>query len=149
MRLFMPILLGLVLLAGCARPPDEASIRGAIEAIARAAEAHDGKGMLEHITDDFIGNDGEFDRQQLENFLRLRLVAARGVTARAGRIDLELSGDRATARFEARVADASGRWIPGHGAVVQFVTGWRRERGVWRCNSAKWSARPPGGRGPG
>ena len=140
MRVFTTILAGLVLLAGCARPPDEAAIRSAIAAMAQATEARQGSGVLEHVSADFTGNDGEFDRAQLENFLRLRLLAARGVTVSLGRIDVEPSGDRAMAKFEAHLGDASGRWIPDRSATVQFVTGWRRERGTWRCYNAKWSS---------
>lgn len=145
MRLFTMTLLGLVLLAGCARTPDEAAIRAALVAMAQAVEARQPGGVLEHLSADFVGNDGEFDRTQLQNFLRLRLLAAREVSASLGGIDVELSGDRATARFEARLGDASGRWIPDRSATIQFVTGWRRERGTWRCYHAKWSKPPSGG----
>ena len=137
------IWLGIVciaMLAACVRQPDTEAIRAAIASMADAAEAREGADVLEHISADFTGNDGEFDRQQLTRLLRAQLLAS-SVGVRLGQVDVELSGERATARFDATLTDGSGRWIAERSAEVHFVTGWRREDGAWRCYNASWERR--------
>lgn len=124
----------------CAQPPDAEAIRAAITEMVRASEAQRSSDMLARISDDFTGNDGEVDRAQLANLLRVQLLAHRSIGVSLGTIDIELSGDRATARFDATLTDASGRWLVDRRAVLRLVTGWRRERGAWRCYNATWSS---------
>jgi hypothetical protein len=126
--------------AACARQPDADAIRAAITEMARATEAQRSADVLVRVSDDFTGNDGEVDRTQLANVLLVQLLAHRSIGVRLGTIDIELSGDRATARFDATLTDASGRWLVDRRAVLRFVTGWRRERGAWRCYNATWSS---------
>ncbi|MEP7042018.1 MAG: nuclear transport factor 2 family protein [Dokdonella sp.] len=138
MRRGLPILLSLFA-AACAHTPDADAIRHAIQSIADAAQAQQRASVLAHVADDFIGNDGELDRAGLEQLLRARLLAGRSIGVTIGTVEVELDGDRATARFEATVTDGSGRWLPDRRAVLQFVTGWRRQDREWRCYNAKWS----------
>jgi hypothetical protein len=56
-----------------------------------------------------------------------------------GPIEVEVHGERATARFHATLSDGSGRWIPDRRAVLEVETGWRREGGDWTCYNASWS----------
>lgn len=129
----------IVIAAACARQPDADAIRAAIAEMASAAQAQRSSDLLARISDDFTGNDGEVDRVQLANLLRAQLLAHRTIGVSVGTIDIELSGDRATARFDATLTDASGRWLADRSEVLQLVTGWRREQGTWRCYNAKWS----------
>lgn len=129
-----------ILASACARPPDAQAIRTAIAGMGQAVEAHRSADILGHVSDDFTGNDGELDRAQLANLLRVELLAKRGLGVSLGSIDVELSGDRATANFDATLSDDSGRWIPDHRSNVHFTTAWRREGGEWRCYNAKWSS---------
>jgi ketosteroid isomerase-like protein len=138
MRLIV-LLLSSLLLVACSHPTDADAVREAIEACAAAAKAHDAGGLLSHVAEDFIGND-ELDRAQLAQQLRAQLLLAKAVEARVGRAQVEVQGDRATARFEVQVTDSSGRWIADRAAVLTFETGWRREDGEWRCYNAKWSS---------
>jgi hypothetical protein len=127
----------IAVLAACARQPDEEAIRATIVTIAEAAEARDGTDILEHVSADFTGNDGEFDRRKLADLLRMQLIAG-SLGVHLGQVDVELSGARATARFDATLTDGSGRWIAERSAGFRFVTGWRREDGAWRCYNASW-----------
>jgi len=138
MRRLLPVLFAV--LAACAGPPDAEAIRSAISAMATAAEARSSGGVLDHVDTDFVGNDGEVDRDGLQQLLRARLLAGRTIGVSIGTVEVEVDRDRATARFEATVTDGSGRWLPEHRAVLQIVTGWRRERGTWRCYNAHWNS---------
>lgn len=133
--LFACIVIG----AACARQPDADAIRTAITEMAGAAQAQRSADLLAWISEDFTGNDGEVDRAQLVNLLRAQLLGHRAIGVSLDAINVELSGDRATARFDATLSDASGRWLPDRSEVLRFVTGWRRERGTWRCYNAHWS----------
>ena len=138
MRMLFPIALAL-LIAACAHTPDTDAIRANVQAMAAAAEAQDKAGVLAHVADDFTGNEGELDRAGVEQLLRARLLAGRSIGVSIGRVEVEVDGDRAIARFEATVTDGSGRWLPDHRAVLKMVTGWRREGREWRCYNAQWS----------
>lgn len=136
----MALLLLVPLLAACARVPDAEAIRSAIRDMATAAEAKRTGDVLERVAADFTGNDGELDRAGLERLLRARMVAAQSVGVSIGRVDVELDGDRASARFEMTLTDGSGRWLPDRRSVLDVTTGWRREGRAWRCHYAKWSS---------
>jgi ketosteroid isomerase-like protein len=131
------IALSFLLCLSCARQPDAEAIRDAIAGIAAAVEAHRNANVLERISEDFIGND-ELDRTQLDKLLRLQMIAANSIGVSVGGIQVDVQGDRATASFEARVTDSSGRWIADRSATLKFETGWRREHDKWRCYNAKW-----------
>lgn len=129
----------LCLLAGaCARQPDAEAIRERIAQMAGAAEAQSVSDVLDGISEDFIGN-GELDRAQLGNLVRARLLGGELVGVDVGPIEVEVHGERATARFQATLSDGSGRWIPDRRAVLEVETGWRREGGDWTCYNASWS----------
>jgi len=142
MRFLFPVrfLMAAVLLlpAACAREPDADAVRGAIQAMAKAAEARSSSDVLERVAADFTGNGGEFDRAGLERMLRMRLLAGQAIGVSIGRIEVEFDGDRATARFPMTVADDSGRWLPDRRATLGVTTGWRRERCGWVCYNASW-----------
>lgn len=131
--------LSLLVLAACARVPDADAIRGTVRAMAAAAEAKRSGDVLEPVTPDFVGNGGEFDRAGLERLVRARMLA-QSIGVSVGTIDVELDGDRATARFPMTVTDGSGRWLPDRRADLDVVTGWKREGGKWRCYNATWSS---------
>lgn len=137
-RVFAVLCLGLAL-AACARTPDDAAIRAAIEKTAAATEARRGSDVLDIVSADFIGNDG-IDRDGLRDLLRGQLLAANALGVHIGRIDVDLRGDRAVARFDVVITDSSGRWIPDRMETLHFETGWRREGGDWHCYNAKWSS---------
>jgi len=122
----------------CSRTPDDEAIRAAITAGAQAAAERRGSELLDLASEDFIGND-ELDRKQLANLVRAQLLGAGTIGVTIGAIDVDVQGDRAMARFDARVTDSSGRWIADRAATLHFETGWRREGRAWRCYNAKWT----------
>lgn len=139
MSMIRPVVFLLALcVAACARTPDDQAIRASIEKGVAAAQAHDASALTDMLADDFIGND-ELDKPGLKSQLRGQFVVAKAIGVRVGPIDVEVNGDRATARFDAFVTDTSGRWIPDRATTLHFETGWRREGKSWLCNNAKWS----------
>jgi hypothetical protein len=129
----------LVLLAGCARTPDEVRIRAALESMQKAAEARRPADVLEHVAADFTGNNGDMDRDSLSQLLRLQLLSRQGVSVVSGPVEIVIDDDRATAKFDVTLSDRSGRWIPGGSETYRIVSGWRREGSDWLCYNATWT----------
>lgn len=138
-RMLVIVALALGSICACSRPADEDAIRGAIEAMATAAQSRSSGAVMVHVAADFTGNDGELDRAGLERLLKARLLAGNSIGVSIGALDVELSGDRATARFDAIVTDSSGHWIADHRVVLAMVTGWRRDGRRWVCYNARYT----------
>jgi hypothetical protein len=132
------VLLLCLLCMACARQPDAEAIRERIGQMAGAAEAKSAGDLLDGISEDFIGN-GELDRARLASFVRGQLLTGNAIGVDLGTIEVDVRGDRATARFQATLTDGSGRWIPDRRATLDIETGWRREGGEWTCYNATWS----------
>lgn len=139
MRALIPILCLMLLLGACARPPDVEAVRATVERGAEAARKRDTSAIMKLVAEDFVGND-EFSRGMLRDQLRGRFAFAKSIGVRIGTIDVEVKGNRATARFAALVTDSSGRWLPERAETLQFITGWRREGRDWLCYNATWSS---------
>jgi ketosteroid isomerase-like protein len=129
-----------LVLAACARLPDETQIRQAIAAMQAAAEARDASGVLDRIADDFSGQRGEVDRAALSRIVKIEFLQREGVGVSIGSIEIALDGDRATATFAMTLTDRSQRWIPGGGETYDVVSGWRRDGRAWVCYNATWTA---------
>lgn len=125
--------------AACARTSDETRIRDAIAAMRDAAEARHADALLDHVANDFTGQDGQLDRSALARLVKLEFLRSDGIGVALGPISLEIDGDRATARFDMTLTDRSRRWLPGGGATYAVVSGWRREGRDWACYNATWS----------
>jgi hypothetical protein len=137
MRPVLVLLLCVVAFA-CTRQSDADAVRARIGEIAAAAESREVGDVMDAISADFVGNDG-IDRVQLANLVRAQVLRGDAVDVSLGSIEVEVHGDRATARFDATLTDGSGRWIPDRRARLAFETGWRREDGDWTCYNASWS----------
>jgi len=139
MRFVLCLLAALVLAAACSRPPDEVRIRGAIESMKTAAEARRPSGVLEHLADDFTGNNGEVDREGLAQLLSIQFLRSDAIGVDVGPIAVALDEDRAVAKFDIAVSDRSRRWLPSGSETYAIVSGWRREGSGWICYNATWS----------
>jgi hypothetical protein len=129
---------GLVLVAGCSRTPDEERIRQTISAMRQAMEDRSPRAFVAHVSDDFIGNDANFDRDALANLLRVEVLRNDSIGVVLGPIDVEMQGDRATARLTATFTGGSGGLLPERGSVYTITSGWKRSGKDWVCFSAKW-----------
>ncbi|HET7780036.1 MAG TPA: nuclear transport factor 2 family protein, partial [Rudaea sp.] len=102
-------------LAGCSRTTDEQRIREAMAAMQQAMETRDPRAFMTHVSDDFIGNDAEFDRAALGNLLRVEALRNDRIGATLGPIDIEMQGDRARAQVLATFTGGSGNLLPERG----------------------------------
>ena len=74
MRSTAVALLTVILFAACSRTPEEQRIRNAIAAMQQAAQAHQPRDFMSHVSADFAGEDGTVDRDGLANILRAQVL---------------------------------------------------------------------------
>ena len=135
-------LLCAALLAACARTPDEQRIRTAITTMQHAMETHDLRGFMAYVSQDFTGNDGEFDRTGLANLLRIEVLRNEQIGVTLGPIDVEMQGDRATVHVTATLTGGIGRICCRSTAAIYAITsGWKRDGSDWRCYNASGGGR--------
>lgn len=132
--------LALCLLAGCHRTPAEQQIRTAIDGAAQAARVNDVSGVLGAVSDDFTGNDGDFDKRGLHQLLALRALRQDKTGVLVGPIAFERTGSRIVATFNLVLTGGRpGALLPAQSAIYRMSTAWRRDGSHWRCYSATWS----------
>jgi len=124
--------------AGCSRTPDEQRIRENMASMEQALEAHQPKAFMAHISDDFVGIDAAFDRNELANFLRIEVLRNDQIGILLGPIDVEIDDDRATAKVTATFTGGSGGLLPEHGSIYSITSSWKRAGRDWNCYSARW-----------
>lgn len=127
-------------LAGCHRMPDEEQVRQAIASAATAARSNEAGGVLDAVSDDFTGNDGDLDRRGLRQLLAVRAFRHDSTGVLIGPIAIEHSGDRLIAHFTLTLTGGKpDSLLPDQAAVYAMTTAWRRDSGHWRCYVATWS----------
>lgn len=131
-------LCAIVLLAACARTPDEQRIRETIRAMQHAVEDRKPRDFMAHVANDFVGNEAAFDKAALLDLLRIEVLRNDQVGVTLGPIDVELQGDRATVHLTATLTGGSGSLLPERGAVYSITSGWKREGRDWVCYSGRW-----------
>lgn len=136
-------LLLLVLASACSAPADEAALRAQIDAMALAVEARDADALLASVDDEFGGPEG-MDRTGLRRYATLMLLRQQRVGVVIGPVEVQIQGDRASARFDALVTGAS-RFVPEGLEARRVETVWRRDDDEWRLVSADWSKPALGG----
>lgn len=133
--------LALTALAACHRDSDEEQVRTAIAQAASAARVNDSGGVLNLVSDDFTGNDGELDRHGLRQLLALRALRHDTTGVLVGPIVIARHGDRLTATFTLTLTGGTaGSLLPDQAAVYAMTTAWRRDGRAWRCYNASWSS---------
>lgn len=136
----LTLLVGLlVVLAACSRPPDEQRLRETVAAMEAAVEAGSAAGFMRHVSEDFSGNHGDYDRPRLQATLRAIMLRYRNISVLLGPLAVTLHGeDRATVGVDVLVSGGSGGLLPESGRRLRIESGWRLEDGHWRCISATW-----------
>ncbi|WP_243050929.1 hypothetical protein [Dyella sp. RRB7] len=125
-------------MVGCHRAPDELLIRRAIEHATTAAERTDASALGDPLADDFDGNGGELDRQQLVDLLRVAHFRGETLHALTGPITVEPHGERYVASFSITLT-SGGKLLPAQMGMYKVETAWRKEGSAWRCYSASWT----------
>ncbi len=125
----------LAVLSSCASDTPEARLRQTIDTMEEAVEARQPGDFIEHVSEDFTGDHGLFDRQGLRMFLAQQMLGAEHINVVTGPLDITLQGERATVKVTAIVT--GGRWLPEQGETLALTTGWRLEDGEWVCFRAE------------
>lgn len=135
--LLLPALLAI---AACHHTPAEQQIRVAIASAASAARDNDVRGVLSVVSDDFAGDDGDFDKHALHRLLAVRALRQDKTGVLIGPITFEHKGDRIIAHFNLVLTGGKpGDLLPESSSIHAMTTAWRREGGDWRCYHASWT----------
>jgi len=143
-RLLLPLALALLgILSACGK---QLTVEQQIIATIREMEARieDGerRPFMEHISEDFSGQGGRMNREQVRALMIMQLNRYQRLQAQLFPIRVEdTGGDTAAANFRALVTGGPN-WIPENGQVFEFDTRWRRVDGEWLLTAADWSPVP-------
>ncbi|HJR11872.1 MAG TPA: hypothetical protein VJ823_10735 [Rhodanobacteraceae bacterium] len=134
-----PVLLAL---AACHRAPAEQQIAQTIDAAVGAARTNDTGGVLDAVSDDFSGNDGELDHHGLRQLLAVRALRQDKTGVLIGPVSFERKGDRIVATFNLVLTGGRpGDLLPDQSVIYAMTTAWRLEGSHWRCYSARWEGK--------
>jgi hypothetical protein len=138
------VLFGLaLLLVACSQPLTvEQQVIAAIRQMEEKIEAGERRAFMDHIAEEFSGQDGRMNRDQVRALVVFQLRRFERLQAQLFPITVTETGpDTATAGFRALVTGGPG-WIPERGQVYDFSTDWRRSDGEWLLVAAEWEPVP-------
>ena len=126
-------------IAGCG---GEASMEQQVIAEIRALESHvdqrERRPFMARVDNDFRGQDGSLDYQQLNALLLYQLRRYAEINTQLLPITVTPRGtEGAHARFQVMVTGGAN-WLPESGQLYQVETVWRRRDGEWRLLQADW-----------
>jgi ketosteroid isomerase-like protein len=133
--LIVVLLLGL---GACTKPPEEERLRAAIAAMQAAAEARQPGGVVDHVSEEFSGSHG-LDREQLRRLMQAQMFGRNNIGVTLGPLDIVIEGDHAEVRF-LLLTTGGGRLLPEQARGYRVESGWRIEDGEWRVYRATWDA---------
>jgi hypothetical protein len=140
------LLLAALLMAGpqaCSKP---LTVEQQIIAMIREMEARIENGerrpFMSHVAEDFDGQNGLLNRDELQRFVILQLNQHQRLHAQLMPIRVSETGDdTASASFRALITGGPN-WIPDSGQIYDFETGWIKLDGEWLLLSATWTPTP-------
>jgi hypothetical protein len=137
-RRFFTILLTCVAVS-CSQPPTtEQRIIAEIQAMEAEVEAGERLNLIGHIAEDFRGQGGAMNREQVRAFVILQLNRYESLQVRLFPVTVEEIGAlEASAEFRALLTGGPN-WIPESGQVYHFNTFWRLIDDDWRLVAADW-----------
>jgi hypothetical protein len=95
--------------------------------------------FISHVSDDFIGQHGQLNRQELQRLVLYQLNRHQRLHVQLFPISVNETGEKtASANFRALITGGPG-WIPDQGQLYDFETLWRDEGGEWKLTSADWT----------
>jgi hypothetical protein len=124
-------------LAGCDSTPPEEKLRATIAQMQADGEAHEVSKVMDSVAEDFGGPNG-MDHRQLRAFLAVVSLRNKELGVTLGPIDVELMGERATAKFTLYATGGAGGLLPDRAQVYEVTTGWKMVDGEWKLISANW-----------
>lgn len=135
------LLIGLMVLAawGCGQAPTtEQLIITQIREMEAQIENRERLNFMSHVAEDFRGQGGRVDHDQLRALVVFQLSRYQNLDARLFPITVQEIGDReATAEFRALLTGGAG-WLPEKGQLYRIRTHWRLDDGDWMLVAAWW-----------
>ena len=135
-----------VLLAGLAACGEQLTLEQQIIATIREMEARIEAGerrpFMAHVSEDFSGQNGSLNREQLRALMIMQLNRYQRLQGQLFPIAvIDLGEGAASAHFRALVTGGPN-WIPENGQLFDFDTYWRRVDGDWLLHAANWEPVP-------
>ncbi len=96
--------------------------------------------FMAYVSADFIGNQGEVDRNGLANVLRIGVRQQGAANCVAGSDRRHAAGRSRDGARDGEPASgrSNGAIGPERASVFSITSSWRREGSAWRCYNAKW-----------
>jgi hypothetical protein len=132
-------------LSACSQPLTvEQRIIATIREMEAKIEAGERRSFMEHIAEDFTGQNGAMTRDQAQALFIYQLNRHQRLHAQLFPIHVKESSDNtATATFKALVTGGPN-WLPDSGQVFDFETHWRLVDDEWYLYEANWTPGLPG-----
>ena len=129
----------IALISACARPLTvEQQIIAAIREMEARIEEGERRQFMSHVAEDFDGQNGQLNRQQLRGLVMYQLNRHQRLHAQLFPINVQETGEgTASATFSALVTGGPGL-IPSEGQLYEFETHWRYEDDEWKLARASW-----------
>lgn len=137
-----PLLVAVLLIAAfsACSPPLTVSqqVIAAIREMETRIEDGERRQFIKHVSEDFSGQNGQLNRQQLMGLVIYQLNRHQRLHAQLFPISVNETGEEtASANFRALITGGPG-WIPDQGQLYDFETLWRYQGGEWKLTSANW-----------
>ena len=98
--------------------------------------------FMSHVAEDFNGQNGQLNRQELRSLVFYQLNQHQRLHAQLFPIKVSETGENtASAIFRALITGGPG-WIPDQGQLYDFETHWRKDDDEWKLTSANWTPVP-------
>ena len=131
----------ILLCASCSQPLTlEQQIISSIRNMEAHVEANERRAFMQYLAEDFRGQGGEFNHDQMNGLLLYYLRRYQKVHAQLLPINVQPVGtNEAQATFEVLLTGGAG-WLPEAGQLYEVVTLWRRQDEEWVLHVADWQA---------
>lgn len=141
--LLLLALLLLCILSACGQQLTvEQQIIATIREMEARIEAGERRPFMDYISDDFSGQGGRMNREQVRALMIMQLNRYQRLQGQLFPILVEEMGEGvATARFNALVTGGPN-WIPDSGQMFAFETQWLRVDDEWLLQAANWEPIP-------
>jgi len=129
--------------AGCSKPlTTEQQVIAVIREMETRIEDGERRPFMSHVADEFSGQDGRVNRDELSGLVIYQLNKYQRLSAQLFPIRVTETGESlAEARFRALVTGGAN-WLPENGQIYHFDTHWSKASGEWMLINANWSPVP-------